>query len=77
MPGRPSSRAGAAAPGGAFLVTWEDYGAGASAPEIKARLFDSSGLASGPEFQVNNFHFVHYQIQPSVAADAALCPRQT
>ena len=55
---------------GGFVVTWRDAsGAGgdASGTSIKARLFDSTGVATGPEVLVNS-ETAGYQVAPRITA---------
>jgi hypothetical protein len=42
-------------PNGDFAVTWSSYGQDGSGDGIYARLFSSTGLALGDEFQVNSY----------------------
>jgi hypothetical protein len=51
---------------GGFVVTWHDSTQDGSFNGIFARLFDSSGTATTPEFQVNT-HTDLYQLQPMLA----------
>ena len=60
----------AVAPSGAFMVVWHRaFGQAPPGPgDVKARVYDSSGLPEGPEFRVNTYT-PGYQFAPSVAAD--------
>jgi serralysin len=36
-----------------FIVTWSDYSDGSNDENIRARVFDNSGVAQGPSFRIN------------------------
>jgi hypothetical protein len=54
-------------PAGAFVVVWSSYVDGSSYDDMRARFFDSTGVAEGGEFQVNAAT-APKQFMPSVAA---------
>ena len=58
----------AVAPGGGFMVTWEDQGQDGSYSGVFARRYDASGVAQGGEFRVNSFTTL-LQERPAIAAD--------
>src|SRR5262245_35787578 len=61
----------AAAPDGAFVMAWSNAGANPSdTSNVRARLFDGSGVATGDDFQVNSYT-PSVQVLPAVGMDAA------
>ncbi len=56
----------AAVPGGEFVVLWESYGQDGDEYGIFGRSLDSSGVPTGPEFQVNA-HTTGNQANPELA----------
>ena len=72
-PGQQRRPAVASSPSGSFVVVWDSTtstGDDASGNSIQARLFDSSGNALGPPFQVNNYT-TGSQRTPAVSLDGA------
>lgn len=59
----------ACAPGGEFLVVWEDRRAGGQY-DIYARLYNRSGQPVGPDFRVNDDAGSADQVEPAVAANS-------
>jgi hypothetical protein len=70
-PGYQDGRAVAARPDGGFVVAWAgDAGEDGSSAGVFARTYDSAGMPSSSELQVNTYTFGN-QAKPSVASDAS------
>jgi hypothetical protein len=54
---------------GNFLITWESFGQDGFGYGIFAQKFNTGGVKTGTEFQVNNFT-ISYQLKPDVAMDS-------
>lgn len=59
----------AALPAGGFVIAWQAYDAGDSAPDIRARRFDGEGTPLDVQLNVNA-HTLDAQIRPAIGSDA-------